>query len=104
VGEGANDPLIPGKNQSRFTPSKRAAFQAAAFESFAGTAGARVIAAEFFFKQFVAVDDADAALDLRLGGKSSPPFAHWRENMGRSSLWLYRMACLPLQSDCLGEH
>src|SRR5688500_14077819 len=40
-----------------------------------GAAGARVVAAELFEQFLVAVDDADAALDVRLGGVAAAALA-----------------------------
>jgi hypothetical protein len=42
-------------------------------------ARARIVAAKLFFQPLVAVDDAQASLDLRLGRKPAPSFVHWLE-------------------------
>ena len=45
-------------------PSKAAGLEAAALESLAAATGTRIIAAELFLQQLVAVYDADAAFDV----------------------------------------
>ena len=49
---------------------KASAFEAALLEALAGAAGAWVVTAELFDQFFVAVDDTDATLDLRLAVES----------------------------------
>jgi hypothetical protein len=66
-------------------PSKGAAFEATLLEAFARAARAKVVAAELFIEQLVAVDDADAPFDLPLGGESPAPFVHRLEKNGKSS-------------------
>jgi len=49
--------------------------QATVLESPAGAAGAGIVAAESFFQQLVAVDDAEAFLYLGFGRETSSAFA-----------------------------
>jgi hypothetical protein len=44
-------------------------------EATAGATWAQVVATELFLEEFVAVDDAQPALDLRLGRKPLTPLA-----------------------------
>jgi hypothetical protein len=69
------------KKCSRFTPSKPALLQAALLESLIRTTRAEIVSSQFFFEQFVSVDDANTSLDLCFGWKSHAPFTHPLEKM-----------------------
>jgi hypothetical protein len=67
-------------------PSKAAAVPAAFREPPAAAARAQVVATELLDEFLVAVHDAKAALDARLGGETFPAFAHRLEKNRGSSL------------------
>jgi hypothetical protein len=60
---------------------KAAAGQAALFVLAAGTAGAGVVAAEFFNKFLVAVDPAFAAFDARFAVESPSGACSWLQKL-----------------------
>jgi hypothetical protein len=58
------------------TPSKPARFEAALLESFAAAAGAEIVPTELLLEQFLAMDHAQAGLNLRLRRVSLATLAH----------------------------
>jgi hypothetical protein len=58
------------------TPSKAAGVAAAFLQALAGAAGTEIVAAELLDEFLVAVNDANAPLDLRFGRESLTTFAH----------------------------
>jgi hypothetical protein len=62
-------------------PSKQALPEATILESLIGAARAEIVSSELFFQHLIAVDDANASLDLRFRGESLASFAHRLEKM-----------------------
>ena len=62
-------------------PSKAARFETTSLESLSAAAGAEIVPTEFFFEEFVAVDNPLPPLDLGFGGVSATPFTHGLEKM-----------------------
>ena len=61
------------------TPSKSARSQTALPEELAAVAGAQVVTAELFLEQLVAMDGADAGLDLALRRIAAAALTHGLE-------------------------
>jgi hypothetical protein len=58
------------------------------FEELAASAWTEIVAAELFFQQLVAVDDAIAGLNLRFGRIAAASFAHGLERSVRR-YWVF---------------
>jgi hypothetical protein len=65
------------------TPSKAASFQAASLEPLVASAGTRIVSAEPFLKQLVAMYNSDAAFDVRFRRETSSTFTHGFEKKTR---------------------
>ena len=73
--------------------------EAALLEAFSTTAGTKVVATEFLFQQFVTMDDANTALDVRFGRESSPALTHRFEKSDRCRSHAYTRCTSRLQKD-----
>jgi hypothetical protein len=78
------------------TPSKTASDETAFLQTLARSARTEVVAAELFFQQLVAVDDLQAAFDVRFRGESAAALTQRLEKTAdrrRKDSWPWRTSC-----------